>query len=955
MSRKPNNIRSFIYQASNSFNETMFRDMIFKCSEAWHTNEDCPVKEMISYISMRGAMRDAQIEAIKVYLFLKIACNNEPLAQLFLEGRFNTLDLEEEELKKSTREYLMENPGAAALYEYCVTASVSSDEKSNLEKILKTLKNDPSSVDYQRVFSDIFYNVTYSDYIFSLPMGAGKTFLMAAFIYLDLYFSSLEPENKAFAQNFIVLAPSGLKSSIIPSLKTIRNFDPAWVLPENIAKSIAKEVVFEPLESNSSASKSNRTKNPNARKVGLYLRRSMRGVVFVTNAEKVILDRMGVKKTSTQRTLDDEKLDEMSNELRRMIGLIPRLSIFIDEVHHASDDSIKLRQVVTEWAKKDTVVTIVGFSGTPYLQKPDKIPIAAGVNYSSTEINNVVYYYPLVQGIGNFLKTPAVTQYENREAYTEIVENGLREFFANSKDTVYNNQTCSKVAIYCNSIEELENEVYASAVKICNEVGLNPSESILKYHEDHKEYKLAPDAKMEFETLDTPQSKIRIVLLVQIGKEGWDCRSLTGVILAKENKSTRNMVLQTCCRCLRQVDKYDRAEKAYIYLCKSNAELLEAQLKAEQHITLKEFQEGKKKPKITLDFYNRKLKIELPQIDYYQFLVRYDVVSEDEPDVDANLRSIPLEDLRIIRQTITKDFENKIIERSDEDVERGKDNMDVATFETWIGQISKESFGFVTAKQLNSHFEELRKIYSTITFNDGGTDYYSSKFDQHKIRSLIRQAFYAKRRLDMTTELFENTGELLIDDDRFTKHKEVSDPERHYPNQDVVHKVMDDDVNGFEGRELMKRRYHYMPYHLDSNFEIEILKHIQELSVIKQSNLEVYYNGDRFLTEFHIKCYEKVGSRWNYVGQYTPDFLIIERKDGEIYRALIIETKGQIYAQDKNFLRRREFVEQHFLPENENQYGYRKFEYLYIEDSMDETEQHSKIMKAINNFFEVVI
>ena len=48
-------------------------------------------------------------------------------------------------------------------------------------------------------------------------------------------------------------------------------------------------------------------------------------------------------------------------------------------------------------------------------------------------------------------------------------------------------------------------------------------------------------------------------------------------------------------------------------------------------------------------------------------------------------------------------------------------------------------------------------------------------------------------------------------------------------------------------------------------------------------------------------------------------------------------------------------MEQYFLSENENQYGYRKFDYLYIEDTMAESEQHSKILKAINNFFEVVI
>ena len=35
-------------------------------------------------------------------------------------------------------------------------------------------------------------------------MGAGKTYLMAAFIYLDLYFANNEPDNPAFAHNFIV-------------------------------------------------------------------------------------------------------------------------------------------------------------------------------------------------------------------------------------------------------------------------------------------------------------------------------------------------------------------------------------------------------------------------------------------------------------------------------------------------------------------------------------------------------------------------------------------------------------------------------------------------------------------------------------------------------------------------------------------------------------------------------
>ena len=117
------------------------------------------------------------------------------------------------------------------------------------------------------VFKQMFYGVTYTDYLFSLPMGAGKTFLMAAFIYLDLYFARNEPTNPSFAHNFIILAPSGLKSSVIPSLRTIQNFNPSWILSEPSATDIKRLISFEVLDQNKTASKSNKTKNPNVQKI----------------------------------------------------------------------------------------------------------------------------------------------------------------------------------------------------------------------------------------------------------------------------------------------------------------------------------------------------------------------------------------------------------------------------------------------------------------------------------------------------------------------------------------------------------------------------------------------------------------------------------------------------------------------------------------------------------------
>lgn len=63
----------------------------------------------------------------------------------------------------------------------------------------------------------------------------------------------------------------------------------------------------------------------------------------VTNAEKVILDR--IQEVEGQISFYDESDDEkdrQANELRNLIGKLPGLSIFIDEVHHAVSDEIKL-------------------------------------------------------------------------------------------------------------------------------------------------------------------------------------------------------------------------------------------------------------------------------------------------------------------------------------------------------------------------------------------------------------------------------------------------------------------------------------------------------------------------------------------------------------------------------------------------------------------------------------
>ena len=233
-----------------------------------------------------------------------------------------SLNLNNMSLTAKARLVLETNKAAASLYEY----ACQSDEQGNVSApaLKKYIEDNPDTIDYVSVFKKFFYDVAYPDYIFSLPMGAGKTYLMAAFIYLDLYFSLNEPDNPSFAHNFMILAPSGLKSSIIPSIKNIQDFDPTWILPNPTASQIKNEIQFEVLDAQKTAQKSNLVKNPNAQKINSHLTSNeVRGLVAVTNAEKVILDKLDKDKSPSLLSDKEKKEFEISNELRSIVGKIP--------------------------------------------------------------------------------------------------------------------------------------------------------------------------------------------------------------------------------------------------------------------------------------------------------------------------------------------------------------------------------------------------------------------------------------------------------------------------------------------------------------------------------------------------------------------------------------------------------------------------------------------------------
>lgn len=950
----------------------MFYKMIERARDRWYASQECTVTDLIGYMIQQGHLRDAQIEAIKTYLFLKIACGNEPLHRLFSSGKFNSLNLNDLEISNKVREYFAANPAAAALYEYsCLTNNA---DEMLAAKLAKQIRTDVDGINYKQFFYKAFYEVSYTDYLFSLPMGAGKTYLMAAFIYLDLYFASQEPNNPAFAHNFIVFAPSGLKSSVVPSLRTIQKFDPSWVIPEPAASALKRQISFEVLDQGKTASKSNKTKNPNVQKIANHQPLSeLFGLVAVTNAEKVILDRIQEKKgqLSFFEESEDEK-DRQANELRNLIGKLPGLAIFIDEVHHAVSDEIKLRAVVNRWAENNTVNSVIGFSGTPYLEKAEKIPVVEKLSVATAEITNIVYYYPLIEGVGNFLKRPVVKISDIADS-SVIIEAGVREFLDNYKDKVYAGGLVAKLGIYCGTIEKLEEVVYPLVSSVIAEYSL-PADVILKFHKGNKQYPQPADSQMQFDTLDNPISRIRIVLLVQIGKEGWDCRSLTGIILSQEGDCPKNMVLQTSCRCLRQVEK-GIPETALIYLNDTNAYKLNAQLQQQHRISLKEFQEAGSDSKV-LKRYDRTKYLKLPKIDFYQLRVNY-VTQQLEA---ANpVRDIPNADkgsklAQAVVKTTDLTMETQTIQVDDE--ERG---TVPATFTAWLMDIVKGSFGTLSMAQLKPHEDELRVLFETITYEKDGSRYYSSKFDRHVVEANVRKAFCDRRNFTTTEELIPQESSLL-NIANFTATVSTTTPEDYYPKQDLVERIILDDKGKLKvdakTQKMMElaeemgdaailamlrkkssshpqknRSFHYLPYRTDSSFEQTFLDQVLTMAEVENMDLEVYYNGDRAMTEFKIKCYKGDAGAWRYVGMYTPDFLIVKRKDGKIHKAIIVETKGAIYANDPTFKDKRSFMEREFTRQNNEAFGYERFEYLYLEDSFPEAERIRLTHEMICSFF----
>lgn len=856
------------------------------------------------------------------------------------------------------------------------------------------LRSQPESVDAQHVLQHLFGNVGYPDYLFSLPMGAGKTFLMAALIHLDLYFADLYPGDARWARNFLVLVPSGLKTSIVPSLRSIERFDPTWVLPEPAASDIHRRITFAVLDEAKAAKKSNKARNPNAQKVAAAQPfEDAFGYVFVVNAEKVILDH--VPDDAAQQSLfEDEKNKEhtayeQANELRRLLGKLPALALHIDEVHHVAPSEIKLRKVVTAWAAARDGVrhvnSVLGYSGTPYAKRD--VTIDDTLKLTFEQITNTVFHYRLTDAIKSFLKKPTVSTAKGL-ASEEIIRNGVEEFRARYGDTVYADGTRAKLAIYCGTIDRLESKVRPLLLGM----GI-PADETLIFHKGNKDYKCSPDAARAFAALDRPESPHRFVLLVQIGKEGWDCRSLTSVILSQAKDSPSNMVLQTATRCLREVTPEDRDATALIWLSDDNAKHLDKQLKEEQRTSIAEINAlGGGVAETPVLRHDRSATLGLPTIELVQLsVVHRDVVTRT---ADPATTLAALAD-RLERKDKAF-FKTGVVQRGAAGVLSpasahangrtvyDRTAEDAADFSRWLLDLHRDALGVPTLADLDAHARTLRRVFDALSFEDtDGARCFNAQMDRTAAERAVRLAFHDTRTLDTQADTVLEEARLVT-----RPPAPVSDDPLLYPDRGSIERILaldgghdpaEEEREKYERAkalleaqglanmlpaplalhpsppvDLRARAFHYLPYDFrKTKLERDTLDHLLTLDAFKnRPNLSVFFNGEQHLTSFVVHAHEQRAGRWLRVGVYTPDFLIAERDpSGAFRRVLILETKGKGFQAEEGFVKRRAFTETWFVPENNRRAGYDRFAYRVLSDEHDEPTRLGLLNTWIRDFF----
>ncbi|UZH01664.1 DEAD/DEAH box helicase family protein [Pantoea anthophila] len=825
-------------------------------------------------------LRTPQFEALEVYVFIKEFLDNKPVYQLFedwytsqgkFEGRVTGIEAIEGEIVQGDMFWEM------------------------------------SQQDYKGIFKNMKASNAgrlYPNYIFALTMGTGKTILMATCIFYDFLAGNKKGNDERFIQNALIFAPD---KTVLQSLREIESFGHAKVVPPEYMP-IVSEFKFHYLEDAG---------------VSLNTLDGSKFNIIVSNSQKIILKRDSKGKSSVGKlyssgkniyqglgdigdavadilNIDPDSLavapetkdDLVTNQRFEKLKRLPQLGIFVDEAHHAFGDQLakdmgvkkaanSLRKTIDELAVnlKHAGTRVVGcynYTGTPYVGK--------------SVLPEVVYAYSLRKAIDkNYLKQVRLNGYSNtrHEDFLEItINNFLDEMHHLSEISLdINGQEITKpfrpenmlpkMAIFGTTIEEVTTEIRPAVENVLAKRGIS-SDRILVNVGDAKI--TSDDDIREFNRLDTPQSDKQFILLVNKGREGWNCRSLFSVALYREPKS-KIFVLQATMRCLRAIGKTQYT--GHVYLTQDNLKLLDKELEANFRVSVDDIKEpDPNKETVHIRVLQPPIKILIKRVRRSYKLVEKDEIVQG---YKLGLDTIELNDYRLIHEV------REGMRMPDDLGNTKKAIRDDLSYLKVQRKFSRISLVADIARYLNKPCIEIDKIISLTKEGFDGILASVNQFNEVLYDQVIPRLF--KAMYDINSESIEEEFEVEL-----VKEPPI-DPGYYTVTaaKDKIIRKLDSEVS-----KIAERSFHLDNYCFDSNPERQFfwdMLHNDKVQKIWFTGMLTHGQSD-FVIHY-------VDSDTQRVRSYYPDFLI-KKQDGSY---VMIEVKGEHMIDSQNVKDKQEAAE----------------------------------------------
>ena len=785
-------------------------------------------------------LRQPQFEALEMYIFLKEYLDNEHVYKIFKEW---------EQMR-----HRFEGRAQLALFE-----SINQEQ-------------------YDRIFNEMQRSKRiYPNYIFALTMGTGKTILMATCIFYEFLLANKFPSDPRFCHNALVFAPD---TTVLESLREIQTFDMTLVVPPEYASFLSSNLKFHFLDETGTA---------------LSVLDKSRFNIIISNTQKIILKRQSAEKSSIDRLFGsgkptyesgsvyadnadlydfdqpEDEADLTTNQRFEKLRRLEQLGIYVDEAHHAFGTNLAKDVGAQEDDRRTSLRLTIDLLAAS-LQKAGT-QVVACYNYTGTPyvgnqiLPEVIYAFGLTDAINKeYLKKVEIHGYKNVRS-ADFISQAIKDFWAKNGDGTRHEGLLPKIAFFAASTEELQKDLRPAVEKALVKLGI-PTTKILVNVGDEKI--TSTDDIRDFNHLDTPDSEKQFILLINKGREGWNCRSLFGVALFRQPKS-KIFVLQATMRCLRSIGVGQQTGQ--VYLSQENVTILENELQQNFRVSLEDFRG------LGTNKHPYEIRVVLPPVKIKLARVRTQFQLTPKPmptEVDIKVEDVDLEKYIQTHTTYT-DLKTFRIDRH-EIITAQADDTDFSEM-TLIAEISR--YLNIPCLQIEEILSKTKRGLSHILEN---VNLYNDLLYDWVIPNLFR-------------ELYQITEEKQTEEYEVELVKEP--PEGFYKvsaSSDLT--VTQADI---KQENLSSKSFHLDTYCFDSIPERALFWDLLRDGQVKK----IYFTGmlTHGQSDFFIQYIDPDS---HTIRSYYPDFLI-QKTDGTY---TIIEVKGDNMIDDPIVNAKKKFAEQ---------------------------------------------